>query len=42
MSKKSNEFSPEVQEHAVRMVREHRGEYRYRYGLNPGFRASLV
>ena len=27
MSKKSNRFSPEVRERAVRMVREHRGEY---------------
>ena len=27
MSKKSNKFSPEVSERAVRMVREHRGEY---------------
>ena len=27
MSKKSNKFSPEVRERAVRMVREHRGEY---------------
>jgi len=27
MSKKSNQFSPEVPERAVRMVREHRGEY---------------
>jgi transposase-like protein len=27
MSKKSNPFSPEVRERAVRMVREHRGEY---------------
>ncbi len=27
MSKKSNHFSPEVRERAVRMVREHRGEY---------------
>ena len=27
MSKKSNQFSPEVRERAVRMVREHRGEY---------------
>ena len=26
MSKKSNKFSPEVRERAVRMVREHRGE----------------
>ena len=26
MSKKSNQFSPEVRERAVRMVREHRGE----------------
>ena len=25
--KKSNKFSPEVRERAVRMVREHRGEY---------------
>jgi transposase len=25
--KKSNHFSPEVRERAVRMVREHRGEY---------------
>ena len=24
---KSNQFSPEVREHAVRMVQEHRGEY---------------
>jgi transposase-like protein len=27
MSKKSNKFSPEVRERAVRMVREHRGGY---------------
>ncbi len=27
MSKKSNQFSPEVRERAVRMVQEHRGEY---------------
>lgn len=27
MSKQSNRFSPEVRERAVRMVREHRGEY---------------
>ena len=27
MSKKSNQFSPEVRERAVRMVREHRGDY---------------
>ncbi len=27
MSKKSNKFSPEVRERAVRLVREHRGEY---------------
>jgi transposase len=27
MSKKSNQFSPEVHERAVRMVREHRDEY---------------
>jgi len=27
MSKKSNKFSPEVRERAVRMVLEHRGEY---------------
>jgi transposase len=27
MSNKSNRFSPEVRERAVRMVREHRGEY---------------
>ena len=27
MSKKSNRFSPEVRERAVRMVLEHRGEY---------------
>ena len=27
MSKKSNQFSPEVRERAVRMVIEHRGEY---------------
>mgnify|MGYP006384103825 CR=1 FL=1 len=27
MSKKSNKFSPEVRERAVRMVREHRDEY---------------
>jgi transposase len=27
MSKKSNHFSPEVRERAVRMVQEHRGEY---------------
>jgi transposase len=26
-SKKSNRFSPEVRERAVRMVQEHRGEY---------------
>ena len=25
--KKSNKFSPEVREHAVRLVQEHRGEY---------------
>ena len=28
MSKKPNQFSPEVRERAVRMVREHRSEYR--------------
>lgn len=28
MSKKSNKFSPEVRERAVRMVQKHRGEYR--------------
>ena len=27
MSKKSNKFSPEVRERAVRMVQQHRGEY---------------
>ena len=27
MSKKSNRFSPELRERAVRMVLEHRGEY---------------
>ena len=27
MSKKSNKYSPEVRERAVRMVREHRDEY---------------
>jgi transposase-like protein len=27
MSKKSNRFSPDVHERAVRMVPEHRGEY---------------
>ena len=27
MSKKSNQFSPEVRERAVRMVREHRSEH---------------
>ena len=27
MSKKSNPFSPEIRERAVRMVLEHRGEY---------------
>jgi transposase-like protein len=27
MSKKSNKFSPEVRERAVRMVLEHRGQY---------------
>ena len=27
MSKKSNQFSPEVRERAVRMVREHRSDY---------------
>jgi len=27
MSKKSNRFSPEIRERAVRMVQEHRGEY---------------
>jgi transposase-like protein len=27
MSKKSNQFSPEIRERAVRMVREHRDEY---------------
>jgi transposase-like protein len=27
MRKKSNRFSPEVRERAVRMVLEHRGEY---------------
>ena len=27
MSNKSNRFSPEVRERAVRMVQEHRGEY---------------
>jgi transposase-like protein len=27
MNKKSNKFSPEVKERAVRMVLEHRGEY---------------
>ena len=32
--KKSNKFSPEVRERAVRMVREHRGEY-------PSLRAAI-
>ncbi len=27
MNKKSNRFSPEVRERAVRLVQEHRGEY---------------
>jgi len=27
MSNKSNQFSPEVRERAVRMVREHHGDY---------------
>ncbi len=27
MSQKSNQFSPEVHKQAVRMVREHRGDY---------------
>jgi transposase len=27
MNKKSNRFSPEVRERAVRMVQEHRGDY---------------
>ena len=27
MNKKSNRFSPEMRERAVRMVQEHRGEY---------------
>jgi hypothetical protein len=27
MNKKSNRFSPEVRERAVRMVHEHRGDY---------------
>ena len=27
MSKKSNQFSPEVRERAIRMVRKHRGGY---------------
>ena len=27
MNKRSNKFSPEVRERAVRMVQEHRGEY---------------
>ena len=27
MNKKSNKFSPEVRERAVRLVQEHRGEY---------------
>jgi transposase-like protein len=27
MNKKSNRFSPELRERAVRMVQEHRGEY---------------
>ena len=27
MNKKSNKFSPEMRERAVRMVQEHRGEY---------------
>lgn len=27
MSKKSNKFSPEMRERALRMVQEHRGEY---------------
>ena len=27
MSKKSNQFSPEIRERAVRMVREHRSDY---------------
>lgn len=27
MTKKSNKFSPEVLERAVRMVQEHRGDY---------------
>jgi transposase len=34
MSKKSNQFSPEVRERAVRMVREHRSEY-------PSLRAAI-
>ena len=29
--KKSNKFSPEAREHAVRMVHEHRGEYPSRW-----------
>ena len=34
--KKSNKFSPEVRERAVRMVQEHRGEYPSVWGpLNP-------
>ena len=31
--KKSNKFSPEVRERAVRMVQEHRGEYPSRYDI---------
>jgi transposase len=27
MSKKSNQFSPEIRERSVRMVREHHGDY---------------
>jgi transposase-like protein len=34
MNKKSNKFSPEVRERAVRMVQEHRGEY-------PSLRAAV-
>ena len=31
--KKTNKFSPEVRERAVRMVQQQRGEYRRRFGF---------
>ena len=33
--KKSNKFSPEVRERAVRMVREHRGDHPSGLGVAP-------